>query len=192
MRASTPYPRAQDHRRVPTTGAPHGRAFSIFLCRPVLAVLLSCLQHTLAPLLVKREVRAYDRNHSGRGALSGPGDWRPLLGHRTFVSYQLPSRSTVARSLSYHTVRTGGATVVPPAHARAAGDRNARCACARHRSGCDALSGPGGYRPPLELRMPDAHQIPPHRTVARATSCRDVSYWRCTCRATSARSHRSS
>ena len=69
---------------------------------------------------------------------------------------------------------------------------HARCACDRHRYGRSALSGPGGWRLPLEVGDIATYYLAPRLTVARALPCRTVPYWRCSCRASSAHSRRSS
>ena len=105
-----------------STVAPCRRALSILLCRPVLAVLLSCPQRTPVLLLHAAFTRGAREPALGRAEAhsSGLGAGARLIS--SALSPCTTCRRTVPSRPLCHAVpsRTGGAPVVPPAHANVA------------------------------------------------------------------------
>ena len=157
-----PVCRAQDVRPMPFTSAWCHPGALLVQCGPVVAVRLSCLQRTLASLLKAREmgVRLRSLGLWLEATGLGPTARLPSSGRATNTIHQrmVPPR----RSFGSVRSRSGGAPLVPPAHARVAaqGTRDGRAlALAR---ACGLSNGPGAHRPSAELRTCDQCHSPAH------------------------------
>ena len=123
-----PVCRAQDVRPMPFTSAWCHPGALLVQCGPVVAVRLSCLQRTLASLLKAREmgVRLRSLGPVAWATGLGPTARLPSSGRATNAIHQrmVPPR----RSFGSVRSRSGGAPLVPPAHARVAaqGTRDGR------------------------------------------------------------------
>ena len=123
-----PVCRAQDVRPIPFTSAWCHPGALLVQCGPVVAVRLSCLQRTLASLLKAREmgVRLRSLGLWLEATGLGPTARLPSSGRATNAIHQrmVPPR----RSFGSVRSRSGGAPLVPPAHARVAaqGTRDGR------------------------------------------------------------------
>ena len=143
--------RAQDMRSVSPTIAWYARALFILPCPSVLAVRLSCLQRTLATRLKILEMGVH---------LPSLGPWRMQRAWREPPACRAQGPRLVPPIIAwYHSralcdsvrSRSGGAPVVPPAHARGAskGTRDVRAlAIAR------AVAYATGLRPAAHMSVP--------------------------------------
>ena len=104
----------------------------------------------------------------GHSAQIGLGGWRPSLELSTVISCFLASHRTGARTLSCRAVPNWRCSIRAPNARPFCCGSHAMCARDLDRWGYSAQSGPGGWRPLLELRTAPPYCLAPSLVPVRA------------------------
>ena len=156
------------------------RPFPLWLC--------SSRASSARPRCCGMHVRsARDLHRGGHSAWSELGGWRPPPELGVLASRCPATRRTGACALSCHAVPTWQCSSrASSASTRCCGS-HASSAHDLHRWDRSARSGPGGWRPLVDISTVVSRSSASRRTSARALSCRAVPLWLCFSRASSAR-----